>query len=299
MTSVEAAGRARSSGAWARLPLMVRAVIMGLLVCLPAANVITALAAGIGMSSISAMEIVGGTEAVFLLTYLWWTRGGGPPRSSRTARAALARAGAFSLTQWIWGIAGALAFAITIHAAMVLVFRLVPFPAAAFHKGYDFSAIPSPALKWIAVVLAAASAGITEETGFRGYMQQPIEQRHGPFVAILVSTLFFLLAHLNQSWAVPAMNPVGILVAVLLGLLAWSSGSLIPGIIGHTVMDIGLFAYWWTGIAGTFTARPISETGIDALFEIACVVFAIALSVVAAAIWQLRKLRVSPRAAAT
>jgi hypothetical protein len=31
---------------------------------------------------------------------------------------------------------------------------------------------------------------------------------------------------------------------ILLGLLAWSSGSLIPAMIGHVVMDIGLFAYW-------------------------------------------------------
>jgi hypothetical protein len=31
-------------------------------------------------------------------------------------------------------------------------------------------------------------------------------------------------------------------------------------------MDIGLFAYWWTGIAGDFTARPITETGVDQPF---------------------------------
>ena len=33
--------------------------------------------------------------------------------------------------------------------------------------------------------------------------------------------------------------------------------------IGHTMMDIGLFAYWWSGVAGTFSVRPVSETGID------------------------------------
>jgi hypothetical protein len=30
----------------------------------------------------------------------------------------------------------------------------------------------------------------------------------------------------------------------VIGLLAWSSGSLVPCIIGHVIMDIGLFAYW-------------------------------------------------------
>jgi membrane protease YdiL (CAAX protease family) len=276
---------------WPRLPVIVRAVIVGLLVCLPAANVITALAVGIGMSSVGAMEVVATLEVAFLLLYLWWTRGGGPPRSTKSARARACRAGSFSLRQWMWAIAAALAFAVTVHAAMVVTFRLVPFPADAFHKGYNFSQIPSLPLKLLAVVLAAASAAITEETGFRGYMQQPIEERHGALVAIVVSTAFFLIAHLNQSWAVPAMNPIGILVAVLLGLLAWSSGSLVPGILGHTTMDIGLFAFWWTGIAGTFTARTINETGIDAPFAAACAVFIAALLFVVVSISRLRALR--------
>jgi hypothetical protein len=54
----------------------------------------------------------------------------------------------------------------------------------------------------------------------------------------------------------------------MLGLISWSAQSLIPGMIGHFVMDVGLFAYWWTGIAGDFPQRPISETGVDRSFVI-------------------------------
>jgi hypothetical protein len=54
-------------------------------------------------------------------------------------------------------------------------------------------------------------------------------------------------------------------------------------------MDVGLFAYWWTGIAGTFTARPISESGVDRLFVIACGAFTISLSIVLLAITKLRR----------
>jgi hypothetical protein len=43
--------------------------------------------------------------------------------------------------------------------------------------------------------------------------------------------------------------------------------------------DIGLFAHWWTGIAGNFTTRPIGETGVDQLFFEACAAFAISLSI--------------------
>ena len=70
---------------------------------------------------------------------------------------------------------------------------------------------------------------------------------------------------------------------------AWSSGSLIPCILGHTLMDIGLFAYWWSGIAGDFTKRPIATTGVDQPFLIACAAVAISLVMVLFAISRLRR----------
>jgi membrane protease YdiL (CAAX protease family) len=170
-----------------------------------------------------------------------------------------------------------------------LLFRFFPFPKEAFRHGYNFSFIPSLPLKWLAVIVSATSAGICEETGFRGYMQRPIEQRHGAPIAILVSSLFFTLLHLNKTWATLGMVPIVFLAGLLLGLLAWSAGSLIPGMIGHVMMDIGLFAYWWTGIAGDFTARPITETGVDVSFSIACVVFIASLLIVLYAISTLRR----------
>lgn len=78
---------------------------------------------------------------------------------------------------------------------------------------------------------------------------------------------------------------------MLLGLLAWSSRSLIPSMIGHVVMDIGLFAYWWTGIAGDFIARPISETGVDQPFLITCAVLSIALPIVLHSVRKLMTMR--------
>jgi hypothetical protein len=89
------------------------------------------------------------------------------------------------------------------------------------------------------------------------------------------------------------MVPVVFCAGVLLGLLAWSSGSLIPCMIGHVIMDIGLFAYWWTGIAGDFTARPITETGVDLPFVFACVVFAVSLLVVLHAVSRLKRTAVT------
>ena len=121
-------------------------------------------------------------------------------------------------------------------------------------------------------------------------MQRPIELRHGPRMAIFISSLFFGVLHLTKAWAVVGMVPIVFGAGCLLGLLAWSSRSLIPAMVGHVVMDIGLFAYWWTGIAGTFSARPISETGVDRSFLLAGTVFVIALLVVLVAMSRLRKI---------
>src|SRR5262249_13830850 len=103
-----------------------------------------------------------------------------------------------------------------------------------------------------------------------------------------ISTVFFTLVHLNKAWSLAGIVPIVFGAGLLLGFLAWSSQSLIPPIIGHVVMDIGLFAYWWTGIAGEFTTRPLYETGIDGPFVIACATVIISLFVTLLAISRLR-----------
>ena len=276
---------------WLRLPIALRAIVSGLLIALVAANVWPLLLLSLGAPLAAIAEVI------FLAFYIWWAGGGGPPLTTRTTRAAAFRCGKLSATQWVWGIIAAVFFAATIHASIVLLFRLVTFPMASFRHGYDLSFIPSLTWKWVAVVVSAASAGICEETGFRGYMQRPIEERSGPLVAILISSFFFMLLHLTKDWATIGMVPIVFGAGVLLGLLAWSSGSLIPCMIGHTLMDIGLFAYWWTGIAGDFTAQPISRTGVDQGFLVGCAAFGISLAVVLLAMWKLRRDAVSSLAA--
>src|ERR1700692_4823924 len=206
---------------WMRLPITLRAIIVGFLIAAVAANVWLLLLLNLGVQLAAVIEII------FLAFFVWWAHGGGPPSASRVARAKAFRHDKLASRRWLW---------------------------------------------CVAVVVSAASAGICEEIGFRAFMEQPIEQRHGVSVAVFISSFFFLVLHLTTAWASLGMVPIVFGAGVLLGLLAWSAGSLIPGIIGHFVMDVGLFAYWWTGIAGDFTARPITETGVDRPFTIACCV---------------------------
>ena len=266
-----------------------KAIVGGVLIALIPANVWPILLVKLGAPLASVCE------AVFLGLFIWWASGGGPPRSFRTSRRAAFRGVPRSAALWTWSLIAAVAFAATVHAALVFLFRLVPFPAEAFHQGYDFSFIPSRSLQWLAVVVSAASAGICEEVGFRGYMQRPLEASHGPRTAIFVSSLFFMLLHLSKGWALIGMVPIVFGAGVLLGVLAWASGSLIPSMIGHTIMDIGLFGFWWAGIAGTFTARPIGETGLDRDFFLTCAVLAVALFIVLHAIRRIRAVQPPPR----
>ena len=267
------------------VPVVISAIAKGLVIGLVAANAWPLLLAGLGMPAAAA------AEAGFLALYFWWASGGGGPASIKEARRSAFRRTSLTRAQWLWGIVASVCFAVCVHATLVVLFRLVPFPVAAFRQDYRGFAVSDPMLKWLAIVVSAASAGICEETGFRGYMQQPIEKRHGVFAAILISSVMFMVIHLSKSWAIPGMVPIALGAGVLLGLMAWASGSLIPGMIAHTAMDIGMFGYWWTGTAGTFSAKTIAVTGIDAPFQITMAVAATALVLTLLAIARLRLVR--------
>jgi membrane protease YdiL (CAAX protease family) len=262
----------------------VRAVALGLLISLPAAAVWPLLLTEFGAPAASVAEVA------FLAIYVWWVSGGGPPARLRTVRVGCFRRTHLSGREWGWGILAALTFAATVHAAIVLLFRLEPFPAQAFHRGYALTVIPSPFLQWVVCVVAALSAAVCEETGFRGYLQWPIESAGAPRLAVLMSAVFFTLVHVNKSWALLSMVPIVFGAGVLLGSLARASGTLLFGMLGHWIMDIGLFAYWWAQIAGTFSERPISKTGWDRAFTIECAVFIVVLTVLVTAILRLQRL---------
>jgi membrane protease YdiL (CAAX protease family) len=263
-----------------KLPISLRAIVFGLLLTVIAINVWPILLAALP----TPLAIF--AEAAFLAVFVWWTSGAGPPHSTKSARATAFRSYKLPFMQWVWGLLAAFLFAVTVHASIFLLFRFVPFPLAAFRRGYDLSFIHSQFLRWAVIVVSAISAGICEETGFRGYMQQ----RNGPAIAILISSLFFTALHLTKAWAIPGMVPIVFGAGVLLGLLAWSAGSLLPGIIGHVLMDIGLFAYWWTGVAGDFSARTISETGVDRPFFVALLILVVSLGIVLFAMYKLRRI---------
>jgi len=266
---------------WQRIPIAIRAIVLGLLVA--EIGIVAWLAILALIPAPWSIVVMGGVLCVYWKYFSgsWW------PTATAEARRNSFRAVKLLAGVWKWGLAAAILFVVAVQSGLVVTFRIVEFPAEAFTFEYRFDAIPLW-VAWLSAVMASLVAGICEETGFRGYMQVPLEKRYGPRAGIAIVSIVFVVVHLHQAWALPVLY-FGIFAAsVLLGILAYTSGSLVPGIIGHTVMDIINFAYWWSDLAGRFEKRPINETGIDYHF-VAWLVILVAS--IALFLWVARKIR--------
>ena len=266
-------------GLWQRIPVVVRAIVVGVVV----------FEIGVGAWLATAALIPAPWSIVVMSAVLWafwrYFSGKGWPKSTAEARRNRFRATSMPAAVWKWSLVAAMLFVVVVQSGFVMTFRIIEFPAEAFAAGYSSFGDMPLWLAWLFIVMASLVAGICEEIGFRGYMQVPLEKRYGPLPGIVIVSMAFVVLHLNQAWAPPILFHI-FAMSVMLGVLAYASGSLIPGIIGHTVMDIPNFAYWWTDVAGTFDKRPIAETGIDAHLIVWTLIF---VASVALFCWAARK----------
>jgi membrane protease YdiL (CAAX protease family) len=177
---------------------------------------------------------------------------------------------------WKWSIGAVILFVIVVQASFVITFRLIDFPSEKFTADYKMLDSMPLWVAWAMLVAGSIVAGICEETGFRGYMQAPLEKRYRPFVAILITSVMFTLIHINHTWALPILPHI-FFASILLGMLAYKTSSIIPGIFGHSILDIFDYSIWWTNITGGFHQRTIFKTGVDLPFVVWCMVFMLAL----------------------
>ena len=119
--------------------------------------------------------------------------------------------------------------------------RLVSLPQ---QRDLDVSRYPvATVLLWL--LMSAVVAGVVEETSFRGYMQRPIEHRHGPVVAILVTGTAFGLGHFTHPELTLVLLPYFLAVAAVYGALAHLTDSTLPSMVlhagGNVFSAVGLF----------------------------------------------------------
>jgi membrane protease YdiL (CAAX protease family) len=275
------------SGFWRRVPVVIRAIVTGLLVA--EVGIMTWMASLMLIPGIWPLVVMGGALCAFCVYFggRWW------PKATREIRRERFRALRLPRAVWAWGLAAAMLFVVVWQSSLVVTFRLVEFPAERFDQGFGLDDVP-PWIAWMFIVMSSLVAGICEEVGFRGYMQVPLEKRYGPRMAIVITSLVFVVFHLNQAWAPPVLLSLFVLSA-LMGILAYATGSLIPSIVAHVVLDVFNFSYWWSDVAGRFAKRPLAETGIDAHFILWSLVLGASLALL---VWTLHKINAARRRSA-
>ena len=89
----------------------------------------------------------------------------------------------------------------------------------------------TPLRGFLIIASTVFAAPLVEEMLFRGYLQKVLEESWQDITkAILVTSLFFALVHLNLYWVAQIY-----LLGLVLGWLAWRTNSIIPGIILHGI----------------------------------------------------------------
>jgi len=247
------------SSSWHRLPIVIRAILTGF---------------AVSTLGVATWALMGTTLPLpwpfilmiaFLWAYLRFFSGHWGSEKGRKKRASLFRRTRLPRQIWILSLLAAALIVLIEQSGLIVTFRILEFPAERFLVEYDFvNALPTW-VAWLVVIMISVVAGICEETGFRGYMQLPLEKRYSPVLSIAIVSLVFVLVHLHQAWSGPVLLPI-FLISVLFGSIAYFSGSLIPGIIAHIVMDIFNFSFWWTDLGGQFHRKTIHQTGMDSHF---------------------------------
>ena len=252
--------------AWCRLPVIIRAVITGVIIT-AAGTLPWAYLVRLNIDHLPSVP----WSVIPTLVYLWffwkYVNGAGWPRSTSAIRKKLIRAN--QLSSEVWGaaiIAGILGL-VSLVVFSGLLNRMVKLPQ---QDATGLEHVPLISLFFM-VVMGSVVAGVVEESGFRGYMQKPIEQRHGPILAIIITGIVFGLMHYSHHETTLALMPFYFFVAAIYGMLAYITNSILPGIILHAVGDVFAGLQLLLGGQSEWQQTPVLkpliwETGPDTSF---------------------------------
>lgn len=260
---------------WIKIPLVVRSILLGFGV--------SSIGVGFWMLMATFVPIPWSVVAMggFLILFWMYFSGKWNPTKTKDFRRLCFRQITLKKSVWIWGLLASFSVILTLHWGFVLTFRLHQFQPEVFKTAGFLNDLPTWT-SWSIIIMASLVAGICEEVGYRGYMQKPLERKYGPVVGIAITSVVFVIIHLHQAWA-GGILPGIFVISFMIGYLAYSTNSLLPGIIAHVSFDIVNFSYWWSDVMGTFEHKPISITGIDTHFilTVSVVLFSFAVFLVA------------------
>jgi membrane protease YdiL (CAAX protease family) len=233
------------SRGWQRTPATVRVILTSLVILVFGALGWSTITFG----SLQLMALVpraGGplallTGGCFLWGYWRYLGGAWLPRSTAELRRRRLRAHRLPARVWFWalitGVLAIVSFVCLVHIWGWFV-RLPPWSASSITH-YSFLAA------LCVLIGAAAEAGVVEEATFRGYMQESLEEQSNPTVAVAVAAVLFGLVHIvNGRQEIAWLLPYTVFGAIL-GILAYTTNSIVPGILLHAGVDAVRFWLAW------------------------------------------------------
>lgn len=189
-----------------------------------------------------------------LLLWLTWQylNGKGWPQSTSEARRRNLRA--TPLSGRVFGcavLAGVLSI-IALTGFWIVLFQLAKVPGNALPNLSQYTRLTVALMLLMASVVGA----IVEEAGFRGYFQGLLERSINGPAAIFVAALVMAPGHaLTQGFVWPTLV-FYLFVDVMLGLIAYLTKSILPGITVHAIGLITFFSLVWPN-----DARRLKGTG--------------------------------------
>jgi membrane protease YdiL (CAAX protease family) len=273
---------------WMKVPLVVRSILSGFGV--------GSLGIGIWVLMVKYIPVPWSSVAMGAILILYWMYFSGKWNPSNTQAFRRFRMRQIKLKRpvWIWGLVAAFFAFIVFQSGWILTFSIVEFQPEIFKTARFANDYPAWT-SWSLILMASLVAGICEEIGYRGYMQAPLEQKYGPVAGISITALVFVVVHLHQAWMSDVLVQM-IVISFMVGYLAYSTNSLLPGIIAHVSFDIINVSYWWSDVVGTFERKPISMTGVDNHFIITVMVVLLSTVLFIVAIRKLSKLKMKDSA---
>ena len=243
--------------AWSRLPVFVRAIVVGSIVFeIGSDGTAIALFGNLKFHP----EIPWALPVTLILLAVYWAyfSGWGAPASTREARRTASRSGNVPGALWRAALPAA-----AFGTLMLVTLRLVaPYlmPVAAPAVKIPLSSYPPATVVGLLLSIDVIAA-VTEELAYRGYMQKPIEDRYGIVPAILITGVMFWIAHLPDVTITHL--PGHLAASAVFGLLAYFTRSLWPAIVAHGIADLTLqpaYLYHAPQFAWTaLSARPLWE----------------------------------------
>lgn len=178
---------------------------------------------------------------VYVATLLAWLNGRGAPRDTAEQRRRRLRlwppirsreGEVVSLTT-----GSLIILLVLLYAAWVIIGRISPTP--------NLAAFPTTSYRWSMFIMGGLMSGVMEEAAFRGYMQTGLEKLD-PANALVITSLAFAASHITHGLgAVLLLGPGLFIAAMIYGLLAQRTGTILPGMVLHMLGDL---AYTFFGV---------------------------------------------------